>query len=54
MKCAKCGHDKPDVMLRSLKDKDLKNADGQWIDPPALCTACCATYPGRQWMRGER
>lgn len=52
MICDKCKQDKPDVMARvEINDKTLTTADGIPITSPALCTDCCATYPGRAWMR---
>lgn len=47
MICKDCGEDKPDVMRRS----DVPAIDGDNI--PALCTACCAKRPGRQWMKAS-
>lgn len=34
--CDDCGCETPDVLRRTIGK--------------ALCTACCATYPGRAWM----
>lgn len=43
MVCDECGEDKPDVMAR-----DAKLGDNNM---PKLCTACCSTKPGREWMK---
>jgi hypothetical protein len=41
--CWECGAKTPDVMRRSVHG----------FAHPALCTACCATHPGRAWMKQE-
>jgi hypothetical protein len=47
MICDECGQDKPDVMLRA----DVKLGTNNM---PKLCTECCSTKPGREWMRGQK
>jgi hypothetical protein len=41
--CADCGREGVDVMRRSIPG----------MSDPVFCTACCATYSGRAWMRPE-
>lgn len=44
MICDECLQDKPDTMPRAgVKLGDKKT--------PKLCTECCSTKPGREWMR---
>ena len=38
--CADCGTDTADALVRCMPGFDRR-----------LCTACCALYPGRAWMR---
>lgn len=60
MTCDKCGDDKSDVMPRLFDGEVLKGRGFVKKDTitrkettfdPALCTACCAEMPGREWMR---
>lgn len=46
MTCDKCEKDKPDVMART----EIPSKEG-WSANPKLCTECCSTFPGREWMK---
>ena len=43
--CEGCGIEAFDVLARSVIDPENPR------HVPHLCTACCAMYPGREWMR---
>ena len=62
MTCDKCGEDRADVLPRFLALDSLRRlgfvrknpqTGAEFTYDPALCTACCAQVPGREWMRGK-
>ena len=50
MRCDDCGRDTPDTLRRAIDYASLVKKGKETGTIPALCTACCSTYPGRQWM----
>lgn len=51
MICEKCKKDKSDTMRRDGRDFPKSE---EMSPNPALCTACCSQYKGREWMRGDK
>lgn len=51
MICEQCGVDNDDVMRRNFWPDELAKMKMQKGRLPALCTACCAQFPGREWMK---
>lgn len=50
-KCEDCQQERDDVVVRWLYDSELESKGRNKGDKPALCTACCAQYPSRGWMK---
>jgi len=58
MVCDKCGEERDDAIARTeIHDKTLVRTtpDGTSfpVTNPVLCTRCCASSPGREWMRAS-